>query len=204
MCNQEENGEQRRRLCTVAEVKEAVDALCIHPYLIQASNCPGDISGLYSWWVDKKGARDLTIGLGFPIRKGLIYAGQAGATRWPSGKISKATLKSRILGFHLNGNIRGSTFRWTLAAALYKSLTLVTIGSMKLTKTSEDRLSDWIRCHLRVAVCGFGERDALDDLEGRVLELLNPPLNIYKMPTSPIRTKLRQLRKVIMVGPDQI
>lgn len=59
--------------------------------------------GLYSWWVNADGAHDLTRRLGEPIRPGLIYAGLAGATRWPSGKRSTNTLWSRIVGVHLAG-----------------------------------------------------------------------------------------------------
>jgi hypothetical protein len=74
--------------------------------------CPG----LYSWWVDKAGAADLSQGLGQPVHAGLIYAGQAGATRWPSGKQSGSTLWGRITGMHLAGAAEFSTFRRTLAA----------------------------------------------------------------------------------------
>ncbi len=57
--------------------------------------------GLYSWWVDDQGAADLSGGHGYPVPGGLIYAGQAGATRWPSGKRSQNTLWGRITGMHL-------------------------------------------------------------------------------------------------------
>jgi hypothetical protein len=74
--------------------------------------------GLYSWWVDASGADDLSRGLGYPVSPGLIYAGQAGATREPSGKTSDATLASRLLSQHFNGSTRGSTFRLTIASVL--------------------------------------------------------------------------------------
>jgi hypothetical protein len=44
--------------------------------------------GLYSWWVDDAGAADLTAGADLSVQPGLIYAGLAGATRWPSGRRS--------------------------------------------------------------------------------------------------------------------
>src|SRR5215472_9277872 len=50
------------------------------------------VPGLYSWWADDRGAADPSRGLGLPVASGLIYAGQAGATRWPSGKRSGSTL----------------------------------------------------------------------------------------------------------------
>jgi hypothetical protein len=50
------------------------------------------VPGLYSWWVDAAGAADLSRGLQLPVHAGLIYAGLAGATRWPSGNHSTNTL----------------------------------------------------------------------------------------------------------------
>lgn len=48
--------------------------------------------GLYSWWIDEAGARELSLGLGNLVEPGLIYAGLAGATRSRSGQKSKNTL----------------------------------------------------------------------------------------------------------------
>jgi hypothetical protein len=46
-----------------------------------------DSPGLYSWWVDDRGAIDLSTGLGHPVVAGRIYAGQKGraavANNWP-------------------------------------------------------------------------------------------------------------------------
>jgi hypothetical protein len=66
------------------------------------------------------------------VRPGRIYAGQAGATKWPSGKVGKATLGSRIGGNHLRGSISASTFRSTLASALADPLKLVAIDRVRL------------------------------------------------------------------------
>lgn len=111
----------RRRTSTSGEVEQALAALDGEPILVRARDWPGDLEridqpGLYSWWVDRAGAGDLSQGLGERVDAGRIYAGQTGATKWPSGKAGKATLRSRIGGNHLNGRIRGSTFRLTLAA----------------------------------------------------------------------------------------
>ena len=40
-----------------------------------------------------------------------LYVAQAAATRWPSGRKSTATLKSRIRSNRLRGNLSSSTFR---------------------------------------------------------------------------------------------
>ena len=72
------------------------------PAAILASGSGGlRTPGLYSWWVDEAGARDLSAGLGMQIAPGLIYAGLAGATRWPSDRRSTNTLWARIIGMHL-------------------------------------------------------------------------------------------------------
>lgn len=60
-----------------------------------------DGPGLYSWWVDTAGAAELTTGLAHPVEEGLIYAGAAGATRWPSGQASTNTLWGRVARMHL-------------------------------------------------------------------------------------------------------
>jgi hypothetical protein len=43
------------------------------------------------------------------IEAGLIYAGLAGATRWPSGKRSTNTLWSRLQGCTSGGEPRGAS-----------------------------------------------------------------------------------------------
>ncbi len=169
------------------------------PTRIAARDWPGtlqglDQPGLYAWWVDAAGARDLSLGLGHRVKPGRIYAGQTGATKWPSGTKGRATLRSRIGGNHLHGRIRGSTFRRTLASALKGRLGLVS-QSRNLSNVSEQRLSDWMRAHLLIAVHPFSDRDALGDLEDRVLAKLDPPLNLDGMRATPLREALSRKRR---------
>jgi hypothetical protein len=190
----------RRRTATAAEVRRALHDLDGAPKLIAASQWPGtarglDHAGLYSWWVDAAGAKDLARGLGQGVRPGRIYAGQTGATKWPSGKVGKATLGSRIGGNHLRGSISASTFRLTLASALADPLKLVAIAPHRLPRTSEQRLREWMRAHLQVAVHPFPERDALVDLEEHVLGKLDPPLNLERMERTPLREALSRARR---------
>jgi hypothetical protein len=98
------------------------------------------VPGLYSWWVDDQGAADLSRGLGLTVPDGLIYAGQAGATRWLSGKRTQGTLWSRISGMHLGGAAEISTFRRTLAAILLPVLGLDTEDDPKLSAWISTRL----------------------------------------------------------------
>jgi hypothetical protein len=143
--------------------------------------------GLYSWWVDEEGAADLSVGLGSPVRAGLIYAGLAGATRWPSGRRSTNTLWSRISGMHLGGRHEFSTFRRTLGAVLSHAT-----GSSEIDEVA---LSEWMSKHLAVVTAPYPNADDLGRLEAQVLNALDPPLNIRGRPASPIRMRLTELRR---------
>ena len=189
----------RRKLCTPAEIEQALRALDLEPLRIPAREWPGQLTnvaqpGLYSWWVDRDGARELSTGLGHRVSAGLIYAGQTGATKWPSGKQGKATLATRIGSNHLRGRIQGSTFRLTLAACLAAPLQLHRTDSKHLAPDSEQQLTLWMHEHLKVAVMPFPERDALADLEHHVLAKLDPPLNLDGRGPTPIRQTLSHLR----------
>jgi hypothetical protein len=189
----------RRHKCTSAEVRRALAALDGAPHRIAARDWPVGLTdlnqpGVYSWWVDDAGAAVLSSGLGHAVGPGRIYAGQTGATKWPSGKAGKATLASRIGANHLHGQIRGSTFRLTLAACLAEPLGLTRIDPQHLSSDSEQQLSAWMCEHLQVAVLAFPERDPLADLEHRVLTNLDPPLNLDGMPLTPLRRSLSLMR----------
>ncbi|WP_157845282.1 MULTISPECIES: DUF6884 domain-containing protein [Pseudofrankia] len=145
-----------------------------------------DKPGLYTWWVDGPGARDLTAGLGERVAAGLIYAGQAGARRWPSGRRSTSTLWTRISGMHLGGRARFSTFRRSLAAALG--------GALNLTDDDDPQLDTWIEQHLRVITVPVADVDELGQLEATVLAVLDPPLNLDGRPATPLRERLRERR----------
>ncbi len=145
---------------------------------------------LYAWFVDAEGARHLTEGLGFEMGTGLIYAGQAGAGT------SRASLGSRIRGNHLGGDIYGSTFRLTLASCLRGRLALQSTGGGRMSKDGEGRLSEWMHAHLEVSVIAYPDRAGLDGFESTVLDRLDPPLNIAKRPTTPVRSQLTILRRV--------
>jgi hypothetical protein len=149
--------------------------------------------GLYSWWVDEAGAADLARGLRHPVPAGLIYAGQAGATREPSGKTSAATLASRLLGQHFNGSMRGSTFRWTIGAIL---------GAAQNRRATEAEISQWMTDHLRVVPWLGADAGLLLSIERSVLSVIDPPLNLDEVPVNPLRTELTRLRKIF--GRDKL
>jgi hypothetical protein len=193
----------RRQRSTTGQLRAAMRALDDAPNRISARDWPDgleslDRAGLYSWWVDEQGASDLSEGLGQVVLPGRIYAGQTGATKWPSGKAGKATLASRIGANHLRGNIRGSTFRLTLASCLVSRLSLFRTARRRLDSPSERRLSAWICDHLEIAVLPLADRDRLGDLEHRVLLELDPPLNLDGMPMNPLRHELSRRRATLV------
>lgn len=150
--------------------------------------------GLYSWWVDAEGASDLSRGLGHPVQPGLIYAGQAGATRWPSGKASGNTLWLRLVGMHLGKKARFSTFRKTLGSILR--------AERGWSEIDEAQLTEWMHDHLRVIALPHTNGDSLGDLEERVLQILDPPLNLRGMVSTPLRQRLRELRRAVAGAGD--
>lgn len=143
-----------------------------------------DGAGLYSWWVGGDGAADLSAALGHQVHPGLLYAGQAGATRWPSGTPSGNSVRGRILTMHAGGRQRGSTLRRTLAAAL----------DLDDSPLGEAALTAWMHRHLRVVPLGGLNPHDLGALEKAVLERLDPPFNLRDVPATPVRTALRTRR----------
>jgi hypothetical protein len=142
--------------------------------------------GLYSWWVDQEGARHLSIGLRHELKAGLIYAGQAGATRWPSGRRSDNTLWARLVEMHINGSVGFSTFRRTLDAILHEPL--------RLDRPDDPMLNDWMAAHLRVQTWACQDASTLGQVEAAVLAALDPPLNLKGMGGTPLRARLKVLR----------
>lgn len=141
--------------------------------------------GMYSWWVDDVGARDLSAGLGHKIAPGLIYAGLAGTTR-KNGATSSNTLWGRIT-MHLGKKNEFSTLRRSLGSILAHAYGQPIID--------EARLTLWMHAHLRVVLIPVANAHTLDDLETDILRELDPPLNLAKVPRTPLRQRLSALRK---------
>ena len=163
-------------------------AHALAPARLRDKRTTGDLAhpGLYSWWVDAPGARDLSQGLGVRLDPGLIYAGAAGATRWPSGRTSRNSLRDRIVDMHLDGSINFSTFRKTLAAILQRDHDGIRIN--------EASLSAWMNRHLCAATWPTSLPDFLGEVELAVLHALDPPLNLRGMAQTDIRSRIRHLR----------
>ena len=145
-----------------------------------------DGSGLYSWFVDEDGAESLSKGLGQRVEAGLVYVGQTGATRWPSGSPSGAILLSRIKNQHLRGRRSASTLRRTFGSVLDAAF-----GRPVL----QEELSQWMADHLRVVPLLVEDADSLGDLERMVVQALDPALNLDHVQLTPVRTALKRLRR---------
>jgi len=174
------------------EVETLVAALSDSSHAEGPSTFPLDAhaaanAGLYSWWGDEEARRVLAAGLDVDGLPPLRYAGQAGATKWPSGKRSNATLRSRIGQQHIRGNARSSTFRLTLSTILFVQLGLTPAPDGRLTPESNRVVSDWIAEHLRVAIAPFADRGRLGVVEATVVGRLDPLLNLDHCTASAIR-----------------
>ena len=185
------------------EAWQALDDLDASPILVPASEWPAgaeglDRPGLFAFWVDEAGAADLSRGLDLPLEAGRIWVGQAGATRWPSGRANSDTLGDRIARTHLQGRVRSSTLRLTLAGILFAQLELVVQASALLQASAEQDLSDWMSAHLSIAVHPHDDRDTLAGLEQAVAQRLEPSLNIEDyLPATSARQSVIALRRRI-------
>jgi len=181
----------------------ALDDLDASPVLVPASEWPAgaggvDRPGLFGLWVDEAGAVELARGLDLPLEAGRIWIGQAGATKWPSGRASSDTLGDRIARTHLNGRVRSSTVRLTLAGILFVQLDLVVQASALLQASAEQDLNDWMSAHLSIAVHPHDDRDSLAGLEQGIVQRLDPPLNIDDyLPATSVRQSVIALRRRI-------
>jgi hypothetical protein len=164
---------------------------------IPASAIEQDVSqhefpGLYAWYGDDTARSMIEATLGGVVDP-LLYVGQAGATKWPSGSPSSATLGSRIRSQHIGGNNGSSTLRRTLAAALSPALGLQR-ERRGLDHPSEERLRSFMREHLAVAVFPIEERDQIAATEEAVVKHLDPPLNLDHVSMTDTRQRLKRLR----------
>lgn len=170
----------------VAQLSSDADAVAPTDFLL--SGATGlRVPGLYSWWVDLDGAATLSVGLRHRIEAGIIYAGLAGATRSRSGRKSTNSLWGRIRGMHLGSRHEFSTFRLSLGSIL--------ASARGESQIDESQLTAWMHEHLRLVAVPFEDADALNDVETAVLAALNPPLNLNKLPPSPVRERLSELRR---------
>lgn len=148
-----------------------------------------DLPGLYAWWVDAAGARDLNRSLMLPISSGLVFVGQIGGSTWRPAADQVLTLREHLQRTQLQGRSRASAFRLTLATVLHDGIGMRTLDDAKLTA--------WMLQHLSVAVWPMEQAARLRELERQVTQRLNPALNVDHVPSSEVRVRLSQLRRAL-------
>jgi hypothetical protein len=101
------------------------------------------------------GANDLERGLESELLPGRIYAGLTGATKWPSDKVGKMSLRARKGGNHLAGHDLRLNIPSNASGNTAEPLELQLESPGRVERDSERRLSAWMRQHLEVAVYPF-------------------------------------------------
>jgi hypothetical protein len=145
--------------------------------------------GLYGWFVDPAGARDLNRSLKLPVRAGLIFVGQVGGSSWQALADPVLNLRDHVERIQLHGRVRASTFRMTLATVLRDHL--------RMTSLEDPVLTSWMLEHLSVSAWPSESFGALRELEQVVVGELDPPLNVDHLPASEYRTRLSQMRSAL-------
>lgn len=151
------------------------------------------VGGVYAWW---------SVGStlpGVPPNKhprergiDLLYVGIA-----PKGPGSAATLRSRVVGNHLNGNIAASTLRRTLASLLARPLALAPIKKgtkVVLPKDQNTALTTWQQTHLRLTWYATPKPWLV---EAAIIAALRPPLNLDDNTDHPFFATLSAARRAL-------
>lgn len=134
------------------------------------------------------------LGLGDPPDDRPLYVGKA-----------ERSLASRDLGTHFaTGRTGQSTLRRSLAGLLATQLALEAVprnldvpghfANFGIEHAGDQRLTDWMLSHLRLATWACPAGTALAPVETAVLPLLAPPLNLSKVST-PWRRRVAAARR---------
>lgn len=136
------------------------------------------------------------LGLGVPPDTRPIYVGK-----------SASSLRSRLVCTHLRtGKTGTSTPRRALAALLVDRLELVAVprnlanperlSNYALEPAGDERLTQWMHLHLKMAAWPVPDEQALPSVEIAVLQALQPPLNLKDVRT-PWTDVVRQARRTM-------
>ena len=149
--------------------------------------------GFYAWWAVDGAIPAVPLG---PQPRdggmGLFYVGIA-----PGSATSSQTLRSRVVGNHLSGNLGSSTFRLTLAALLRESLGFHPerrTTKVVLPPEQNAALSAWQTKNLRVSWCVVAQPWLL---EPAVIDIMEPPLNLASNSTHPFHETLSEARRAL-------
>jgi hypothetical protein len=143
------------------------------PEVLKSPGILPAVPGFYGWW-SLRGALAALPHIPHPASENvsLLYVGIS-----PARETSRQTIRLRVIGNHLNGNVGSSTFRFVLAALLLDALDLHPyLRGTKVALSADDnrRLSAWQREHLLLTSCA---RERPWEIESEVIAQLAPPLN---------------------------
>ncbi|MCW2788966.1 MAG: hypothetical protein JWP56_1269 [Aeromicrobium sp.] len=145
-----------------------------------------EVPGLYGWFVDPVGARELNRCLQLPVRAGLVFVGQVGGSSRHSICDPVLNLRDHVERVQLHGRARASTFRMTLATILRRHL--------GMTSLEDPLLTEWMLEHLSITWWTGVDPRELRELWERVVGELDPPLNVDHLPATAYRARLSQMR----------
>lgn len=148
-------------------------------------------AGIYAWWSTSPDALpSLPPAAVDGVEAWLLYIGIA-----PSRPGSRQTLRGRVCGNHLRGNVSGSTFRLSLAALLWEQEGWPPSrrGSRALLSPQGNQaLSTWQADHLRVS---WAKCAAPWEAERAIIKQLGPPLNLAQNRSHPFSWTLSEARQ---------
>jgi hypothetical protein len=93
---------------------------------------------------------------------------------------------------HLGKRSEFSTLRRSLGSVLANARGWPAIDEAALTR--------WMHTHLRIIAIPVADVDTLGELETELLSKLDPPLNLSKVPRTPLRQSLSALRRRYIAG----
>ena len=175
-----------------------------HEVLSRPSPIPA-IPGVYGWWFDRlpipldasncRQFQELT----------LLYTGISPKRPPLNGRpASRGQLRQRIRT-HYAGNAEGSTLRKTLgcllAAELGIQLRRVGSGSRRTFVQGEQELSQWMAEHAYVS---FTPHERPWELEERLIELLDLPLNLDGNSRNAFHPELTRVRRDAVAAANQL
>jgi hypothetical protein len=158
----------------VSRIAQALqDPAVAVPEVLESPELLPAAPGFYGWW-SLRGALVTLPHIPHPVNEdlSLLYVGIS-----PAREASRQTIRSRVIGNHLNGNVGSSTFRFVLAALLLDALNLHPhLRGTKVALSTDDnrRLSAWQREHLLLTSYA---REGPWEIERDVIAHLAPPLN---------------------------
>jgi hypothetical protein len=180
----------------VVELDPAAVARALHgppvavPAVLEARELVPAAPGFYCWWSHRGAIRGVP-DVPHPKKEGLslLYVGIS-----PARASSRQTVRSRVLGNHLGGNVGSSTFRFVLAALLVDQLGLRPyLRGTKVALCADDNahLSRWQREWLLLT---WYARPRPWEIEAAVIAGLRPPLNSASNAAHPFYATVRAAR----------